>query len=370
MSIVLGKIISKTTVLATTVLLSTLSCYAADINLSEIEFSTANNGYNVVLKTDKNTSFKKNIQSDEKITIELKNTTTTEDFSTIYNDVSDINNITVTPIGRDDLKIQIQGSNISKSHIIVDASMDSPIAAQNFEPNQIDLSMPIENSKPVYSDNLLEEEDEESATITPLAKLGAAPLVQNLGKIAENTLPSQNQNFGWLTYLGLGIIMLTAAKNIFKSNKDTAIGLSQSLVSREKEIAQKLNTGVKETLSLRSKIAQNASAPSINYGLRSYQNSQKNPYDTVTTPIRPIRKSQSTATFTKPQLQQNSQVSNIATKTRNSAQNSNVTPLHSRSTSSNIDSMKFLESMTRIYEKNGRKDLAQGLKHNINKVNF
>ena len=29
---------------------------------------------------------------------------------------------------------------------------------------------------------------------------------------------------------------------------------------------------------------------------------------------------------------------------------------------SNIDSMKFLESMTQIYEKNGRSDLAQGLK--------
>ena len=29
---------------------------------------------------------------------------------------------------------------------------------------------------------------------------------------------------------------------------------------------------------------------------------------------------------------------------------------------SNIDSMKFLESMTQIYEKNGRTDLAQGLK--------
>ena len=29
---------------------------------------------------------------------------------------------------------------------------------------------------------------------------------------------------------------------------------------------------------------------------------------------------------------------------------------------SNIDSMKFLESMTKIYEKNGRADLAQGIK--------
>ena len=35
-----------------------------------------------------------------------------DDFSTIYNDVSEINNVTVTPVGRDDLRIQIQGRNV------------------------------------------------------------------------------------------------------------------------------------------------------------------------------------------------------------------------------------------------------------------
>jgi hypothetical protein len=34
----------------------------------------------------------------------------------------------------------------------------------------------------------------------------------------------------------------------------------------------------------------------------------------------------------------------------------------------NIDSIKFLESMTKIYEKNGRSDLAQGLKANMKKA--
>ena len=33
-----------------------------------------------------------------------------------------------------------------------------------------------------------------------------------------------------------------------------------------------------------------------------------------------------------------------------------------QTTASNIDSMKFLQSMTQIYEKNGRPDLAKGLK--------
>ena len=36
--------------------------------------------------------------------------------------------------------------------------------------------------------------------------------------------------------------------------------------------------------------------------------------------------------------------------------------------SSDLDSMKFLESITKIYEKNGRSDLAKGLKDNLRKA--
>ena len=34
----------------------------------------------------------------------------------------------------------------------------------------------------------------------------------------------------------------------------------------------------------------------------------------------------------------------------------------------NMDSMKFLESITKIYEKSGRADLAKGLKDNLQKA--
>ena len=36
----------------------------------------------------------------------------------------------------------------------------------------------------------------------------------------------------------------------------------------------------------------------------------------------------------------------------------------------NIDNLKFLESMTAIYEKSGRHDLAQGLKASLSKNNI
>ena len=51
----------------------------------------------------------------------------------------------------------------------------------------------------------------------------------------------------------------------------------------------------------------------------------------------------------------------------------NTTPVNTapvNQSNPNIDNLKFLESMTAIYEKSGRHDLAQGLKASLNKSNL
>lgn len=377
MSIVSGKMKSKFLVLASTLLICS-SAFAAEVNLSEIEFSTANKGYNIVLKTDKNTSFKKTIQNSDRLVIELKNTMTSDDFSTIYNDVSDINNVTVTPVGRDDLRIQIQGHNINNSFINIDTSADSPVVQQNFNENQINLNMPIENYKPVYNeiDNEDDEIEEEGLMSETLSKLNPLATLQK-HQTSSNKMPNKKNDYKWLTYLGLAIIMFSAAKNLFKPTQSVQIGLSQNIKDREKEIAEKLNNSVKETLSLRSKIAQNTSAPSINYGLKSYQNSQKNPYENVAPAIKTIRKTDSPiqpATLPKTSTLTSTTKPKPITNSLASKKDPITRPVSlatsSYRESSSVDSKKFLEAMTKIYEKNGRTDLAQGLKNNINKANF
>ncbi len=376
MSIVSGKMKNKILVAACSLLICS-SAFAADVNLSEIEFSTANKGFNIVLKTDKNTSFRKTIQNSDKLILELKNTTTSNDFSTIYNDVADINNVTVTPVGKDDLKIQIQGRNVNNSFVSIDSSIDNQAIKQNFEANQINLSLPIENYKPVYEEIDDEEEniEEETSVENILSKIN--PLTTTKVKTPANNYPTKKNDYKWLTYLGLAIIMFSAFRNLVKTAPNTQIGLSQNLKDREKEIAEKLNNSVRETLSLRSKMAENISAPSINYGLKSYQNSQKNPYENMSTPIRPVRKvettSTQTSTISKPQVSS----LNIPKPTTNKLISKpertikpkiNNTSLYKET--SNVDSKKFLEAMTKIYEKSGRNDLAQGLKNNISKAKF
>ncbi len=375
MSRVFGQLKKKLIVLAVASLFGSC-CFAAEVNLSEIEFSSVDNGYNIILKTDKKTSFKKTIQNNEKITIEMKNTVATEDFSTIYNEVSGINNITVTPSGKEDLKIQIQGADVDKSNISLDYKNTAfALEAQNFDQNQINLSLPIENYKPVYNENsMVEEEDTDTLDFESVIKKVDPVIVAHKVKNMINKTTGGTQNsYKWLTYLGLAVIMITAGKNILKPSKEAQIGLTQNLKEHERELAKKLNSGVKETLSLRNKIAQNASAPSINYGLRSYQNSQKNPYDSVTTPIRPTRKPSVvqpyTQTATKTPLR-NKPATPAPIKAKTAVHTTPISPARTDNRSVSVDSMKFLESMTRIYEKNGRTDLAMGLKNNMKKVNF
>lgn len=365
MSTVLGKYKKHTIIAAATLMLTGTCALAADINLSEIEINTSdNNGYNIVLKTDKKTEFKKVMKNDKQLVIEMKNTAASENLSTIYNNAADINNVTVTPSGKDDLKIQIQGKDVNNSIINLDYTGETQAMTQNFDPEQINLNLPIEDYKPIYNENDIEN-TEETGNVSSLSSLNPVTLAQKITN-RENSDTPNNGGFKWLTYLGLAVILITAGKNIFKPAPEAQIGLTQSLKEREKDLAQKLNNGVRETLSLRSKIAQNASAPSINYGLRSYQNSQRNPYESAPVSTFRTTKNIQTPPQVKPQTRITASTSTIPAMPR--SERTMSSPIQ-RKQALNVDSMKFLESMTKIYEKNGRTDLAAGLKNNIRKVN-
>ena len=132
----------------------------------------------------------------------------------------------------------------------------------------------------------------------------------------------------------------------------------------------------------------------MTYGIRSYQNAVKTPYQQsikspyMTSEIRfnnsslqqkmqEIRNNvQQQAT--RPNLQEKAPaaVSSTPLRANKSAQvGIQQRPVSSSSRMSapqqrvtNMDSMKFLDSMAKIYEKNGRSDLAQGLKSKMNRI--
>ena len=86
-------------------------------------------------------------------------------------------------------------------------------------------------------------------------------------------------------------------------------------------------------------------------------NEYAQPVNQVQQPVSTVSKNINTSTLTLPQAQ----VKKMTTPV-NSAPVNQSNP--------NIDNLKFLESMTAIYEKSGRHDLARGLKASLSKNNI
>ena len=98
---------------------------------------------------------------------------------------------------------------------------------------------------------------------------------------------------------------------------------------------------------------------------KSYKSSTRNPYMSADNTM--LQKTTAPSASTqRPQMTQPRAMSTVGSRVNNSQMKLNINrPVQNMgksATASNIDSMKFLESMTKIYEKNGRSDLAQGLK--------
>ena len=209
---------------------------------------------------------------------------------------------------------------------------------------------------PVYSDETEEFEDD-----VPFEGIGLIAKIKNL--------LSEGNNSNILTTGLIGLILFCGIKLFKKEEPETVIGLSQSLRDREislyKDMSMKgLTNSIayeqptvpqvapKEPIVPQVKPNFNANA---GYGLRAYQSSSRNPYMSADNTM--MQKTQQV----KPQPRVMSTVgSRVNTLNINRPVQPNMTNTVAKA--SNIDSMKFLDSMAKIYEKNGRSDLAQGLK--------
>ena len=93
-----------------------------------------------------------------------------------------------------------------------------------------------------------------------------------------------------------------------------------------------------------------------NYALGAYKNAQKNPYTTSDI----ARKQQ-----IQPSMSYQKRIQKPASKFTSQPQGKIAAPAQKQGAS--VENIKFLESVTKIYEQSGRKDLAQGLRAGISK---
>lgn len=380
------KLSTKLSLAALTVILSMSSVMAN--TLSEVQVNAQDTGYGIVLKTDESAQMKKVISSDDKMTIELKDVEASPELNTVYNNVANIENVTIAPSSKSDIKIVFKGEGIANSKVYFETVKTSAAAAV-LPKQSIQLSGPVTSYTPVYNPEAFAVESEDSQTANPelnevLTKMHITrSMLISVKKYAKKAINKAQSGDINLTTI-LGIILVIAAFMIRPKRKSAPVQRQQSLTGilsnkspqMEREIG--LNHQMASNMNLSRPAALSANPVRAGYGMKAYQQSQKNPYMSVgTVPASNGVSGIARRKSLQPQNSISTPVKRQTTTNRPVAPKMNAVnvPIKSQAPStakamepSDLDSMKFLESITKIYEKNGRTDLAKGLKDNLRKA--
>ena len=327
--------------------------------LQTIEIEPVKDTYNIVLVSDKVVDVKKTVEASNKITLSMKGIRASKTLNTVYNNVSNIDTVMVEPQGNG-LSIYFQAENAAKATVSFDA-LSAPIAINKTK--NLKLNNPIESYAPIYTEDLQSEK-----TSSMFDRLKASSTVAAVKtSVKDNGAEAANKFVGF----GLITLLVVAVSRLFKRKEpEMRIGLSQSLTSREIDMYK----------NIQNPLAQNFEKPfsTVNYGLNAYQRENRNPYESQSQSVQfhnPRLQNYSSHMYTEPVMPQQvtRPVAQAVTTPTQPQVKKMTTPVNTapvNQSNPNVDNLKFLESMTAIYEKSGRHDLARGLKASLNKNNL
>ena len=353
--------------------LSMLTVCAEENVLQSIEIVPVKDTYNIVLSADKSVDVKKNVKAPNKIVLDMKGIRASKTLNTIYNNAGNVDSVMVENTSNG-LSIFFQADNAQDASITFDAITTITSSKPSEEKQKVKLSSPIDSYAPIYREDLAQEKTsslfnkitQKSANMTPELQDNASDMSDTLNKVFS---------YGLVGLLAFGIIKL------FKRREpEMKIGLSQGVNTADTANA---NVGISPMTSPMGTF-QAADKPftTVNYGLNAYKKENQNPYEDepvhfhnprLQQYVSPLLRNQQLAL--QRQLAQSRQNTATATVTMPNPQpvKKHTTPVNTAPVNQgnpNIDNLKFLESMTAIYEKSGRHDLAQGLKASLSKNNI
>lgn len=345
------------------ILFTGLVCYADENVLQTIEIEPVKDTYNIVLVSDKAVDVKKTVQDTNKINLTLKDIRASKTLNTIYNNVSNVDTVMVEQQGNG-VNIYFQAENAEAATVTFDSGAPAPLPVKASETTKsMKLNNPIESYAPIYKDDY-----QTAKTSKMFDRIKASTAVSGIKETLEDETPSDTAN----RFISFGIIILLAVgvvKLFKKKEPEMQIGLSQQFSAPQE------NTFLNSQLRGQTNLTSPKPFTTVNYGLNAYKNENRNPYETEpvqfhnpklrnfsaqnvknTSAGEYLRQSASSAaTVTAPQTQAKKMTTPVSTAPVNRS-------------NPNIDNLKFLESMTAIYEKSGRHDLAKGLKASLGKA--
>ena len=354
------SIFMKKVLLLLGIAFSVSSVYAVENVLQTIEIEPIKDTYNIVLSTDSAVDVRKTVQAPNKITLDLKDVRASKNLNTVYNNVSNVDTVLVEPKGNG-LSIYFQADNAAASTI----TFDTPIAVASTikpqaETKNIKLSNPIESYAPIYKEDL-----GKTKTSNLFDRLKSSSSVANL----KDSIDDEPSGDGINKFVSFGLLTLlaVAVTRLFKRKEpEMKIGLSQSL--NDKEVS--FYNGAQP---FQRPVAEEVPFTTVNYGLNAYKNENRNPYETTPAQLHNPRLRNYVSQQQVPQETVTQTISRPVSQTVTALQTAAkkmTTPVNTapvNQSNPNVDNLKFLESMTAIYEKSGRHDLARGLKASLGK---
>ena len=352
-------------------ILSMLTVCAEENVLQTIEIVPVKDTYNIVLVADKSVDVKKTVQAPNKITLNMKGIRASQTLNTVYNNVSNVDTVMVENVGNNGISIFFQAENAQGASISFDSMAPATYTKNSSEEKQkVKLNSPIDTYAPIYREDLSQERTTSLFNkITQKSSSMSSELQDTVGETSDTI----NKFF---SYGLIGFLVFAVIKLFKRKEPDMKIGLAQQNINnREIDMYKGINPVANNSFINTDKPFTN-----VNYGLNAYKKENENPYEQapIHNPrmhqyVSPLLRNQMAQAMMQQQLAQPRQNTATATMPQEAPIKKHTTPVNTAPVNQgnpNIDNLKFLESMTAIYEKSGRHDLAQGLKASLSKNNI
>jgi len=334
------------------------------------------NAYELNIDSTQAVQYKTTIDEDGSIYFDLKNSTVADDMGTVYDDVSNIDNVVVKQLDKNKVRIYVKGRNVRNTELVF---VNSLFETSRESSKKVIINRPINEYQPTNhlsdldSQNDIQDWDDNSFNFSHLS----VELLQALKEGPAGII---------MIILTLFAIVAIIIKNLtskISADAEPLIGLNNAKNMSYNAPQGTFNTPVHNAMndmqgiSNRSQTLKNAQLE-LAKAHEKYQAYLQNKYkENYKDKIKPVnidaikkdlkassmkesgdfkipprpRKTQNTTNFTSPYIQ----------RPKNKID-------YIPETAKKDSSMKFLESVTKIYEQSGRGDLAAGLKNSITKA--
>jgi len=352
------------------------------------------NAYELNIDSSYQVQYKSHISDENNVYFDLKDSSLAPDMGTIYDDVADIDNVTVKQLDKNKVRIYVNGDNARNTELIFVNSLFEPA---NENSKKIVINRPISQYKSTalyddlefvddsqeWDDNSFNLQHFSSIILTelkegPMGKILIllslfailAILVKSLSsKLAQEKEPLIGLNNSKYLNNNMQIgsiganVKLTAPKNV--ANRDIALKQAQNELTKAHQKYQQYIQNKYQGLQKPKSIDVDVLKKSL--ALNQYQKSTQNPYKDQQvlkmnknySDIEPLKGNYQIPP--RPRNIQKPEFSSPYIKKTNNFIDTNIKKEQPKN-------MKFLESVSKIYERSGRGDLANELKNSISKA--